>query len=149
MSADKPAGRAERPRPGAGTVGGGRPVDRQELVADIERTRRELGDTVEALVAKLDVKSRTRDRATEVKEQVTGKAGEVMRMVHGTGGQLKGQAVGTAGRIGARVRQVRPQPARRAVVRAGREAQQRRVPLVAAAAALAVLGGWLVRRRLR
>ena len=38
-----------------------------EIRADIEQTREEVGDTVEALAAKTDVKARTRDRVDEVK----------------------------------------------------------------------------------
>jgi Protein of unknown function (DUF3618) len=45
-----------------------------EIQADIERTREELGDTVGALSAKLDVKQRTRQKAAETKERVVGSA---------------------------------------------------------------------------
>src|SRR6476660_468480 len=41
-----------------------------DIQADIERTRKELGDTVGALSAKLDVKERTKQKATETKERV-------------------------------------------------------------------------------
>jgi uncharacterized protein DUF3618 len=43
--------------------------DVEELQAEIEQTREQLGETVEALTAKLDVKSRAKDRLTETKEQ--------------------------------------------------------------------------------
>jgi ElaB/YqjD/DUF883 family membrane-anchored ribosome-binding protein len=39
----------------------------QQLRVEIEETRGELGDTVEALAAKTDVKTRARDRADELK----------------------------------------------------------------------------------
>lgn len=39
------------------------------LQADIERTREELAQTVDQLTAKLDVKSRVRDRAIETKDR--------------------------------------------------------------------------------
>jgi hypothetical protein len=45
-----------------------------DIQADIERTRTELGDTVGALSAKLDVKNRTKQKATETKERVVAKA---------------------------------------------------------------------------
>jgi hypothetical protein len=41
-----------------------------DIQADIERTRTELGETVGALSAKLDVKERTKQKATETKERV-------------------------------------------------------------------------------
>lgn len=42
----------------------------EEIQADIERTRKELGDTVGALSDKLDVKQRAKDKAAEAKERV-------------------------------------------------------------------------------
>ena len=42
-----------------------------DIQADIERTRKELGDTVGALSAKLDVKGRAKDKVEETKERVT------------------------------------------------------------------------------
>ena len=52
-------GKAPEPGPGAG-------ID--ELQADIDRTRRELGDTVSALADKADVKARAKDKADSVKD---------------------------------------------------------------------------------
>ena len=57
----------------------GSPVDEQprtpeQIRADIEQTREEVGDTVEALAAKTDVKARARDRVEELKSDVRGKA---------------------------------------------------------------------------
>ena len=56
-------------------AGSGTPPQTPEaLAADIERTRQELGETVEALVAKTDVKARARHRAAEVTANLRGKA---------------------------------------------------------------------------
>jgi Protein of unknown function (DUF3618) len=44
-----------------------------DIQADIERTRKELGETVGALSAKLDVKERAKDKAAETKERVVEK----------------------------------------------------------------------------
>ncbi len=44
----------------------GRPDDPQGLQQEIERTREHLGETVEALVAKVDVKARAQDEATRL-----------------------------------------------------------------------------------
>jgi hypothetical protein len=41
----------------------------EQIEADIERTRAELGDTVEALAAKTDVKARAQAKADELKEK--------------------------------------------------------------------------------
>ena len=41
-----------------------------DIQADIERTRKELGEAVGALSAKLDVKERTKQKATETKERI-------------------------------------------------------------------------------
>ncbi|MCV7153961.1 DUF3618 domain-containing protein [Mycolicibacterium pyrenivorans] len=49
-------------------------ADIDELQADIEKTRAELGETVGALSDKLDVKTRAHDKAAETKEAVVQRA---------------------------------------------------------------------------
>ncbi|MFE6159928.1 DUF3618 domain-containing protein [Streptomyces sp. NPDC056486] len=56
-----------------------------ELRAKVERTRHDLGETVEALAAKADVKARAQDKAVAIKGQTATKAAE-----------LSGQAVAKA-----------------------------------------------------
>jgi hypothetical protein len=56
-----------RPEPGPD-------ADIGELQTDIEQTRKELGETVEALSAKMDVKQRTKEKAAETRDLVVGKA---------------------------------------------------------------------------
>ena len=46
--------------------------DIDQLQADIEQTRAELGETVEALTAKLDVKSRAKERLNQYKTHASG-----------------------------------------------------------------------------
>jgi hypothetical protein len=46
----------------------------EEIQADIERTREQLGDTVEALAAKTDVKARAQERVEEIKGNLKTKA---------------------------------------------------------------------------
>jgi vacuolar-type H+-ATPase subunit I/STV1 len=46
----------------------------EDIQADIAQTRDELGQTVEALSDKLDVKARAKDKATETKARVVEKA---------------------------------------------------------------------------
>lgn len=43
--------------------------------ADIERTREEIGETVQALFAKVDVKARARQKADQVRGRLTSRAG--------------------------------------------------------------------------
>jgi gas vesicle protein len=51
--------------------------DPNAIRADIERTRAEMGDTVDALGYKADVKSRAKERISETKNKLTGKASDV------------------------------------------------------------------------
>ena len=46
----------------------------EEIRADIAKTREEVGDTVEALTAKTDVKAQARERVEEVKGNLRAKA---------------------------------------------------------------------------
>lgn len=53
------------------TTDSGNP-DIDKIQADIEQTRQELGETVDALTAKLDVKSRARARLDDTKQRAAG-----------------------------------------------------------------------------
>lgn len=48
-----------------------------ELREQVEQTRHELGDTVQALADKSDVKARAQDKAAALKEQATAKTAEL------------------------------------------------------------------------
>ncbi len=48
--------------------------EEEALAGEIERTREQLGETVEALAAKADVKGRAQHRVAEVKGNLRGKA---------------------------------------------------------------------------
>lgn len=50
--------------------------DVEDIQADIEQTRQELGETVDALTAKMDVKSRTKARLEDTKQRATVKLNE-------------------------------------------------------------------------
>lgn len=52
--------------------------DPEQLREDIEATRRELGDTVEALAYKADVKARVRDKIDATKESAAQKKDDLM-----------------------------------------------------------------------
>jgi gas vesicle protein len=65
--------------------------DPNAIRADIERTRTEMGDTVEAIGYKADVKSRAKDKITGTKDRITGKVSDVT-----PDGQQVKQAAGVA-----------------------------------------------------
>src|ERR1700722_14985019 len=87
---------------GTGEPGGAEaPPDNPEaLVEEINRTREELGNTVEALAAKADVKARAQQKATDVSGQLKDKVRDVTQGLSGKAGQLKGE--GTDRAAGAR-----------------------------------------------
>lgn len=62
-----PAGGQQPPRPG-------NDASADELVADIEATRAELGDTVDALGEKFDVKAQTKQGLDEARQRATAQA---------------------------------------------------------------------------
>ncbi len=83
------------------------PDNVEQLEEEIAATRERLGDAVEELVAKLDVKSQARasanritgqlkNRAREVRNQAMGGASRAKDQVTGTAAQAKGQLGGTA-----------------------------------------------------
>jgi ElaB/YqjD/DUF883 family membrane-anchored ribosome-binding protein len=61
-----------------GTTAAQPPEDPEQLRAEIERTRRDLGDTVAALAEKTDVKARAREKVSEVRHNVSEKKTELM-----------------------------------------------------------------------
>ncbi len=58
--------------------------DPEQIRDEIEETRRELGDTVEALAAKADVKARVHDKVESTKESVSHKRDELLGKARGT-----------------------------------------------------------------
>jgi ElaB/YqjD/DUF883 family membrane-anchored ribosome-binding protein len=57
--------------------------DPDELREEIEATRREMGDTVEALAYKADVKARVRDKIDSTKESAAQKKDDLMGKARG------------------------------------------------------------------
>ena len=53
----------------------------EEIQADIDKTRQELGQTVEALVAKADVKGRAKEKASDTKDRIAEKAAQTRDVV--------------------------------------------------------------------
>jgi len=131
------AGTAEPPTPAEAAV-----------ASDIQATREELGQTVEALAAKADVKARAREQARNISGRLRGKATDAARSARSTAGPVTSRVKDRATAGGGRVRQAMPEPARHAATRAGAAAKDKRAAVAAAGAGL-VLGCWLVLRRRR
>jgi ElaB/YqjD/DUF883 family membrane-anchored ribosome-binding protein len=104
----------EEPRTAGPQVDADGPRSPEAIEADIERTRQEVGDTVEALAAKTDVKARAQDRVEEVKANVHAKTDEVK----------------------AKARQVTPQTAQQGAGTVVAKVRENPVPLVAGGALL-------------
>ncbi len=146
MTADKPTLSLTGEGAAAGSsraASGATSPDQQELQEQIAQTRQELADTVSALAAKADLRTRTRDRAGQVKDVTGAQAARVTEQA----ARVTEQAVRQAGQIrgGARAVAVRAREAVAAQTPAGR----RSVAGVAAAltaAVIAVSGTWLMRR---
>lgn len=137
---------------------GSRTPEEQALTEEIERTREQLGETVEALAAKVDVKARAQRRATEVKDNLRGKTRAIKQKVTG---QAKGTALATSAPVRAQlsngaagaaraVRGITPEPVQRSagqavVIVRGHRGQAAAAGLATAALILA----WLAVRRPR
>jgi len=97
------------------------PEDPAQLRDDIERTRRDLGDTVAALAEKTDVKARAKEKVSEVKHNVNEKRTELM----------------------GKARETSPDGANTAAVQVRTKAQENPIPTAALAA---FVGGFLFGR---
>ncbi|MGB8960510.1 MAG: DUF3618 domain-containing protein [Pseudonocardiaceae bacterium] len=119
-----------------------------EIRKDIERTRAQLGATVEALAHKADVPARVKDKVQDTKETVQGKAEEVtLQVLEGTAVlQAKaGELAQQADRLLREALEKLPPPVAERIEPLVTAAKQR--PLIAAAVAVVVL--WVLRGLLR
>jgi Protein of unknown function (DUF3618) len=153
------AGTPETARRAVGT--GAAPADAQQLQQEIERTREQLGDTVQQLVARADVKSMARakgaqmsgivrsktvqarqyaaDRTGTARSQFTGKATAIRDNAISAGGTRKDQLRNQVTTVSAPVWAATPEPVRRAVTKGAGKAGERWIPLTVAAGGLIVL----------
>ncbi|GAA4056494.1 DUF3618 domain-containing protein [Actinomadura miaoliensis] len=126
--------------------GAGRSKDRQTLEADIEQTRQGLSETVDALMRKVDVPARARDKAEQLREQAAGTFGTLTRTVRHKAPQARQQVAVPV----TKAAQAIPEPVRRTTARTSRKTVQtvgeRPEALVAAVAVCAGAGVWLWRR---
>jgi hypothetical protein len=136
------------------------PDDLRRLEAEIERTREQLGATVQELAARADVKTRARAKVAEVTGRVrtttvqartnaVARAGSVRSHVTGTtvAARQKAISAGGAGReqlrsraaaVGGPVWEATPEQVRSAVTKGANGARERWVPLAAAGGVLVV-----------
>ena len=77
--------------------GAGAKPDIDALRAGIKQTRAELGETVQALAAKADVKARAKQQVEHTKQRVMAQAAEVGGRVREAAQQAGGRARGAAG----------------------------------------------------
>jgi len=83
---------------GEGARTGGAPVTErrpQEIRRDIDATRRAMGDTVEALAERTDVKAQTQRKVAEVKQTIEAKRSELMGKARSATPDDAGSAAGT------------------------------------------------------
>jgi hypothetical protein len=147
------------------------PDDPDQLRQDIERTREQLGETVEALVAKTDVKAQAKDkvgqltgrlkgttaqakeqataRVTQARDQLTSKTSDAKQAATANGASARNQLQARATVVGGKVRDVTPEPVQRVARQAAARTSSRQAAIAAAAAGVALLGFILVRRRRR
>ena len=111
-----------------------------EIQQEIERTRERLGDTVDELAAKADVKARTRAKAAEVKAKAQDKAAEVKAKAQDKAAEVKAKAQGKATEVKGKATQVSGQLRQHETV-------QRRWPLAAAVAGAVIIASIVVWRR--
>jgi Protein of unknown function (DUF3618) len=70
-----------------------------ELEADIARTREDLADTVDQLTAKLDVKARVRNRATDARDAATAQVRSARQHLVDADGKPRPTALGVGGGV--------------------------------------------------
>lgn len=70
-----------------------------QLEAEIERRREDLAHTVDLLTAKLDVKTRTKERAVEVKQQATERVQHLRNRATDDQGKPTSTAISIAGGV--------------------------------------------------
>ena len=141
--------------------------DEQELKHQIEQHRDQLGETVEQLAAKADVKSRARAkvaglsgrvksttgharnraaaRAGSMRSQLASQTAATRQKASSVGGTGKNQLQTRAAAVGAPVWEATPEQIRHAVARRASAARQHRVPLAVAVGAL-ILGYLTIRQ---
>lgn len=123
--------------PASGSAPENEPQSPEQIRAEIERTQQELGDTVEALAHKTDVKAQAAERIDAAKESIQG-------TVHGT----RESITDTKDEFVTKVKQATPENASAGAQQMSAAVQDKPLPFATAGAFVAgVLFGWLIGRR--
>jgi hypothetical protein len=117
-----------------------------DLREQVEQTRTQLGDTVQELTAKADVKAKVHEKAAHVTDQVQHKATEVRDQVQHTATEVRDQVQHTASRAAHAVQERTPQPVRTAASHAAESSRSHPGPLLAAGVTM-LLAVLVMRRR--
>ncbi len=112
-------------------------LTKEAIAQDIEQARGELAETVDALVAKTDVKRRVGEKTDEVKANLADKAQETKAKVGDLAGEAKVKVDHLAGQASSQAEQ------------AVRLVRRKPVPAAVVAAVIAALIALLVTRRAR
>ncbi|MEZ0072489.1 DUF3618 domain-containing protein [Planotetraspora sp. GP83] len=119
-----------------------------EVRQDIARTRDDLGDTIDALAAKADVKGRAHDKIEGTKNMVKEKAAEVAERVReATPDTVKDNVKDAADKVAERVRDVTPDTVKDAADRVAEQARRRPAVAVAVGAVALLVVRKLLRRK--
>jgi ElaB/YqjD/DUF883 family membrane-anchored ribosome-binding protein len=110
---------------------GGTPTDVEQARREVEQTRAEMGDTVEALSQKADIKAQYRQRLEERKAVLRGRQDE-----------LKAKATQARERMAGAT----PDDAKRTASRVAHTAEERPFPAIGVAFGAGLLVGWLIAR---
>jgi ElaB/YqjD/DUF883 family membrane-anchored ribosome-binding protein len=116
--------------------------DPDRIRREIEQTRADMGETVDALGYKTDVKARTKDSIQEKKESVMGVASSAKERLVGAGSSAKDSVVGAGQTVGDKTpdtEQVKHQAKRAKSV-----AQENPLGLAVGAVAVGFLAGMLI-----
>jgi ElaB/YqjD/DUF883 family membrane-anchored ribosome-binding protein len=106
--------------------------DQEQLQHEIEDTRAELGDTVDALAQKADVKARVSEKIEQRKTALHARQEDVKARLGGAREHVS---------------EATPEEAKRAASQVARTAKERPFPAIAVALSLGLLIGWAIGRR--
>lgn len=118
------------------------------LQEEIERTRIEVGDTVESLMARTDVRGQARGKAAEVAGRTRDRLGGRSEALRHKGEEWRDRLAERGGPQGERIREALPDQAQDAVRQAAGTARQNPKQVAGVLAAL-LATRWVVRRRHR
>jgi ElaB/YqjD/DUF883 family membrane-anchored ribosome-binding protein len=120
----------------------------EEIQAEIEETRRELGDTAAAVAEKADVKKHAKKKVSQAKAKATQKKDEVAAKASAAKEEAAAKAKAAAPASTQEGAQQATQYAQRANEQISHVARENPVPTTAAAGfAAGLLVGWLIGRR--